>query len=141
MEDVKHELFQKDCCEQNGERRNDFVKMKKSNLIVIGLIILLLGILVFSGRKQTGDVKEDVFEGVITNTNLEPRVLDGIGVYDRSCNPVENGLTQCDAGIKTEEGLLNFKYKHDMHAQGCLDQGQKLKVEVFAGGGAKVTRL
>lgn len=82
--------------------------MKKSNLIVIGLIILLLGILVFSGRKQTDNVKEDVFEGVITNMNLEPRVFDGIGVYDRSCNPVENGLTQCDAGIKTEAGLLNF---------------------------------
>ncbi len=108
----------------------------------MGTIILFLGILVFSGRKQTGNaIKEDIFEGIITNVNLEPKVLDGTGVYDRSCNPVENGLTQCDAGIKTEAGLLNFNYKHDMHAQGCLDQGQKLKVEVFADGRAKVTRL
>ena len=37
--------------------------------------------------------------------------LEGKGVYDRSCNPVENGLTQCDAGIQTEKGF-KIKARH-----------------------------
>ncbi len=116
--------------------------MKKSGLIIVGLLIILFGILAFSARKPTGNViKEDVFEGVITNMELEPQVLDGVGVYDRSCNMIGGGLTNCDAGIQTEKGLLNFNYKHDMSVQPCIDEGQKLKVEVFADGKAKVTRL
>ena len=116
--------------------------MKKSSLIVIGLLVIFFGMLAFSARKPTGNViKEDIFEGAITNIQLEPQVLDGTGVYDRSCKSVENGLAQCDAGIQTEEGLLNFNYKHNMQAQKCIDQGQNLKVEILEGNKARVTRL
>ena len=117
--------------------------MKASVWIIIGVVILLGFVLV--GTFKTGSVvkdvvKEEVFEGTITNLNLEPSTLEGTGVYDRSCNPVENGLTQCDAGIQTEKGLLNFNYKHQMHSQPCIDQGDKLTVEVLENGKARVTR-
>lgn len=116
--------------------------MKTGSIIITILIIALVGVLVFSAKKPTGNViKEDVFEGVITNMKLEPQVLDGFGVYDRSCNMISGGLTNCDAGIQTEKGLLNFNYKHDMVAQPCIDEGQKLKVEILEGDKARVTRL
>lgn len=116
--------------------------MKKSSLIIIGLLIVLFGMIVFSARKPTGNViKGDVFEGIITNMDLQPQVLDGTGVYDRSCNSIDGGLSQCDAGIQTERGLINFNYKHNMAVQGCIDQGQKLKVEILEGNKARVTRL
>lgn len=93
-------------------------------------------------KKSTGNtIKDDVFEGKVTNMELSPGSYSGTGVYDRTCRPVENGLTQCDGGIQTEAGLINFEYKHDMHMQQCIDSGQKLNVEVFADGTAKVTRL
>ena len=114
----------------------------KSGIIAIILIIALIGLIVIAQFKTGNSVKEDnVFEGVITNMNLEPQILDGEGVYDKSCNPIENGLSQCDAGIQTEKGLLNFNYKHDMHAQPCLDKGQTLKVEILEGGKAIVRRI
>ena len=117
--------------------------MKITNLIIIvGIISLIILGFVNLNKKQTGNViKEDVFEGVITNMDLEPSVLDGTGVYDRTCKMIENGLSQCDAGIQTEKGLLNFNYKHNMNLQGCIDSGQKLKVEILADNKARVTRL
>ena len=118
-------------------------KMKTGSIIIIVLVIALIGLFAYSSLRTTGNsVKtgEDVFEGRITNFNIKPETLDGTGVYDRSCNPVESGLTQCDAGIQTEKGLLNFNYKHNMHMQRCIDSGDKLKVEILEGGKAKVTR-
>ena len=115
--------------------------MKKTIIIIIALVFVIAGIFVLGAKNPTGNViKEDVFEGIITNMNLEPQVLDGTGVYDRTCKMIENGLSQCDAGIQTEKGLLNFNYKHNMDMQGCIDAGQKIKIEVFANGKAKVTR-
>ena len=120
--------------------------MKKSSILIIAMLIILIGFVAFSALRNTmGNtgrvIKEDVFEGIITNADLEPGIYDGTGVYDRSCNPVENGLTQCDAGIQTEKGLLNFNYKHFMHSQPCIDQGDRLKLEILADGKARVTRL
>lgn len=112
----------------------------KSITIIILAIVILVGLVLFGILKTGNAIKEDVFTGEITNLKLEPIVLEGIGVYDRSCNPVEDGLTQCDAGIQTEKGLLNFNYKHYMHSQACIDSGDKLKVEIFADGTAKITR-
>lgn len=118
--------------------------MKKSGLIIITIIVLvaLFGILLLRAGKPTGNViAGDVFEGIITNMNLQPQVLDGKGVYDKSCLAVDSGLTQCDAGIQTEKGLLNFNYKHNMHAQKCIDDGDNLRVEILEGGKAIVTRI
>ncbi len=118
--------------------------MKTGTFILILAIVLLVGLMII-GKFRTGNVvspiAKDVFEGKITNMNLEPEIFDGEGVYDRTCKMIENGLSQCDAGIQTEKGLLNFNYKHDMNAQRCLDAGQKLKVEVLANNQARVTRL
>lgn len=127
-------------------KRGVVVNMKSGTFIILLLIALLVGLMIF-GSFRTGnsnsikEVRGDVFEGVITNINLEPQVLDGTGVYDKSCLSVENGLSQCDAGIQTEKGLLNFNYKHNMNMQKCLDNGQKLKVEILADNQARVTRL
>jgi len=116
--------------------------MKKSGLIMIIALVLLFGILMLKAGKPTGNaVNGDVFNGIITNTNLQPQVLEGKGVYDRSCNPIENGLTQCDAGIQTEKGLLNFNYKHNMHAQACIAEGDRLEVQVLESNKAVVRRI
>ena len=119
--------------------------MKKSILIIIGLLVIILfGMLVFSARKPTPTgnvVREDVFEGTITNMDLEPIILEGMGVYDRSCNMVGNGLTQCDAGIQTEKGLLNFNYKHNMAVQGCIAEGDKLEIQILENNKAMVRRI
>ncbi len=113
--------------------------------LILGIIVLavLVAAVVYANvSKATGNViQEDVFEGRITNMQLEPAVLDGEGVYDRSCNMVGNGLTQCDAGIQTEKGLLNFNYRHNMNIQPCISEGDKLKVEILdTDGSARVTR-
>jgi len=117
--------------------------MKAINIFLIVIVVLALISLAAYGKfKVTGNVvsKQDIFEGTITNMQLSPQTLEGTGVYDRSCNPVESGLTQCDAGIQTESGLLNFNYKHEMHMQECIDEGDKLKIEILEGGKAKVIR-
>ena len=117
--------------------------MKTGNIIMVILAIALIGLLAYSSLRKTGNsinTGGDVFEGVITNMNLSPQTLDGTGVYDRSCNPIENGMSQCDAGIQTSVGLLNFNYKHNMGMQACIDKGQILKVEILEGNEARVTR-
>ena len=54
---------------------------------------------------------------------------------------IGNGLSQCDAGIQTEKGLLNFNYKHNMDLQPCIAEGDNLKVEILEGGKVIVTRI
>ena len=118
--------------------------MKIENLIIIALITALLGLIAYSSLRATGNsvkIDANMFEGVITNMNLEPSIIEGVGVYDRSCNMIGNGLTNCDAGIQTEKGLLNFNYKHNMQKQPCIAEGDRLKVEIFEENKARVTRL
>ena len=114
--------------------------MKINTIVIVLAIVVIIGASLVGIFKTGNATKEDIFEGKITNLELEPMILEGVGVYDRSCNPVENGLSQCDAGIQTEKGLLNFNYKHEMHSQPCIDNGDQLKVEIFADGTAKVIR-
>jgi len=119
-------------------------KMKTKTIFIV-LGILLIGMMIFGSFKTGKAVKEDVngdsFKGVITNMKLEPQTLDGRGVYDKTCNMVEDGLTQCNAGIQTEEGLLDFSYKHHMDVQKCIADGDNLQVEILEGGEAIVTRI
>lgn len=117
----------------------------KSSIIIIVLVIALVGLIAYSSLRTTGNsvrTNDDVFEGVITNMKIEPGKLSGVGVYDRSCNMIGNGLTNCDAGIQTEKGLLNFNYKHNMQMQPCIAEGDKLEVEILdSEGNARVKRL
>jgi len=116
----------------------------KTKTIFIALGILLIGMMIYGSFKNgdaSDELNKDSFKGVITNIELEPQEIDGEGVYDRSCNMIGGGLTQCDAGIQTELGLLNFNYKHNMAMQPCIDEGDKLRVEILDGGEAIVRRL
>ncbi len=119
--------------------------MKTGTLIIIVLISILAGMMIFGSFKTGNVIKEDAnansFKGVITNMKLEPQKIDGKGVYDKSCNMIGSGLTQCDAGIQTEKGLLNFNYKHNMAIQPCIAEGDNLQVEILEGGEAIVTRV
>lgn len=117
--------------------------MKSETMIIAVLVIALIGLLAYPSLKATGDsvkLDKNVFEGIITNMNLEPQIFEGTGVYDRSCNMIGGGLTNCDAGIQTEKGLLNFNYKHNMNIQPCISEGENLEVEILEGGKARVTR-
>ena len=117
----------------------------KTKTIFIVLGILLVGMMIIGSFKTGNVIKEDAdknsFKGVITNMKLEPQTLEGKGVYDKSCNMIGDGLTQCDAGIQTEKGLLNFNYKHNMDLQPCIAEGDNLKVEILEGGKVIVTRI
>lgn len=118
--------------------------MKNTTIILIIILLSLVGFIIYGSFKTENSIKEikaDVFTGKITNINLSPGNYSGTGAYDRTCRPVESGLTQCDGGIQIEQGIINFEYKHNMMEQGCIDVGQNFNVEVFADGTAKVTRI
>ncbi len=80
----------------------------------------------------------DAFAGSLTDgvgssepAEADPGTYEGVVVYDRSCEPVGDGLTGCDAGIETQElGTVNFYYEHDMHQKPCLVPDQSVVFEV-----------
>lgn len=85
--------------------------------------------------------KTEIFTGKITNMDLAPGIYQGTGVYDKSCLDAGAGMTECDGGIKTDKGVLNFHYKHNMAVLPCIAPGDGLVVEVLdSEGNAKVTR-
>ena len=114
------------------------------------VIVLVAGIGFFAMEslkpKATGfatglSQKTELFTGKITNMNLEPGTYEGTGVYDKSCIDSGAGLTECDGGIKTDKGVLNFHYKHNMAILPCIAPGDGLVVEVLdSEGNARVTR-
>lgn len=114
------------------------------------VIVLVAGIGFFAIQslkpKATGFAtalpgKAEIFTGKITNMNLEPGIYEGTGVYDKSCLDAGAGMTECDGGIKTDKGVLNFHYKHNMAILPCIAPGDGLVVEILdSEGNAKVTR-
>ncbi|MBI5392124.1 hypothetical protein HZB00_03935 [Candidatus Woesearchaeota archaeon] len=110
--------------------------------IIIFIIILLLsgGAYLFLGKKSantpTGNAvitaRGDIFSGKISNKAVEPGIINGFGVYDKSCIMGNDGLTSCDAGIQTKEyGLLNFKYRHNMQQEPCIAPKDALLVKIL----------
>ena len=62
---------------------------------------------------------------------VEPGIYEGVIVYDRSCKPVGDGLTGCDAGIEQSKlGPVNFYYEHDMNEKPCLEPEQQVVFKV-----------
>ena len=110
----------------------------------VAALVLFVSAIVYANLKNTSTgnvIKEDVFEGIITNMELSPGILEGEGVYDKTCQMAGNGMIQCDGGIQTEKGLLNFEYTHNMDKQPCISPGDKLKVEILENNKARVTRI
>lgn len=106
-----------------------------------------------NGNATTGDIlnknpnditpQGTLFQGSITNKNVEPMKLMGIGEYDRNCVSVARGLTNCHGGIKTAKyGVLDFNYVHDMAKEPCIAPGQELVVTILdSSGKATVQRV
>lgn len=96
-----------------------------------------------SGNGEALKASGDLFEGKITNKNVEPMKLEGVGVYDRNCVSVEGGLTNCHAGIRTSKyGVIDFNYVHDMAKKPCIASGQNVVVTILdSGGKATVQRV
>ncbi len=121
--------------------------MKKSNKLLAGVTLALIAILAIPALYMPGNSAApagDIFQGMITN--LKPgyeNKFAGIGIYDRNCVTNQNGLTSCEAGIRTEGyGDLNFKYSHYMASEPCIFPGQNLMVEILSPEGkANVQRL
>lgn len=129
--------------------------VKKMVIISLAIIaILVLGTVLtlylpktgYSTSTQTPEANpSNIFSGKITNSEVSLGSIEGITTYDRGCNTVDaNGLTECDAGIKTDQyGELNFHYKHNMNIQPCLDMygPEKVIVDILdSNGDAKITR-
>lgn len=121
-------------------------------LVIIGVV---LGVAVANKQGGTGNVIGDsslqgtdqlkVFQGRITNTiKLSPGRLEGMAVTDKGCGGVGGGLVECNTDIETNQGSINFIYRHNMNIQPCLAMSGKEKVIVDildADGNAKVTRI
>ncbi len=127
-------------------------KNKIIGFVIIGLLIGggILSVALFKSPSPTGRaitevnkevLKGDIFKGKITNSKVEASTLKGIGVYDKSCKMGTDGLTTCDAGIKTEQyGVLNFNYRHNMQQQPCLAPNDILEIRIRSDGTAEVQR-
>ena len=127
---------------------------KKTSIVIA--LIALVGIAyaiwaagTLKNDTPTGDATTNVvangilFEGKITNKNVEPMTIEGVGVYDRNCVMMSNGLTNCHGGIKTDKyGVLDFNYQHDMAKEPCIAPNEKLVVTILdSAGNAKVQKL
>ena len=117
--------------------------IKDFGVVLVVLSVLLVLVFYLAVIRSPSVPKGDLFKGTITNIKVSPGNLSGIGVYDKTCVRVENGLTRCDAGIKTEKyGVLNFNYIHNMAIEPCIASGNKLKVEILdSNGTARVQRI
>jgi len=129
-----------------------YLKMKRKKFVftIEGFIILMLlvailslSLIVYSKNLKDSPVqKVNFFKGKITNIKTIPGNLSGIGVYDKTCKAIGNGLTECDAGIKTEKyGVLNFNYIHNMAVESCITSGDKIEIEILKDGTARIWRM
>lgn len=108
------------------------------------LFIALFSVISATGwqqaKAQSNEVVE-IFSGKIDQPRLKNLVLTGDIAYDRNCISVEDGLTQCDTGVKTEKyGTINFNYKHKMSEKACLFNGDKVLLKIKENGNAFVIR-
>ncbi len=119
-------------------------------LVVVGIV---LGIAVANRQGASGNVVADsslqgvdplkVFQGKITNAKLSPGRLEGVSLTDKGCYGVGSGLVECNTDIQTNQGSVNFIYKHNMNIQPCLSMYGKENVIVDildADGNARVIR-
>lgn len=133
---------------------------KKKTLFLGVFLVVVLTVVFFSSSEKNGEgeisvkVSEkfanidlsteprgSVFQGFVTDTQVDPGVIKGVGVYDRSCIDIGGGLTRCDGGIDTDEyGLLNFNYTHNMHIDPCISPGELFTVEIINESGSAVVR-
>jgi len=134
----------------------EVVNMAKGIVIFLALVVIgiVLGVAVANKGGTTGNVVASsslqqgadqlkVFEGKITNAKLPPGRLEGVSLTDKGCYGVGGGLVECNTDIETNQGSINFIYKHNMNIQPCLSMYGKEPVIVDiidANGNAKVTR-
>jgi len=117
----------------------DMKKLLLNAFLIAGLSALMTGRAV--AHIQGGPDDVDLFDGHITNQQLNPKTLFGKIVYDRNCVSVGDGQTNCDAGVKVEgREVLNFNYIHDMSAKSCLISDQKLMLKITSQHKAVVVR-
>ena len=118
-------------------------------LIIVGVI---LGVALINKQSATSNIvagsssQKDqlkVFQGRITNAKLPVGRLEGVAVTDKGCYGAGGGLVECNTDIETNQGSINFIYRHNMDIQPCLSMLGKEKVIVDildTDGNAKVTR-
>ncbi len=108
-------------------------KFSVLSTLVIFVFAISFGVFGFQGiAYDTSNPKGDIFKGRISNWNFDgEEQIEGIAVYDRNCVTGLDGMTNCDAGIRTKEfGVLNFDYTHNMALKPCLSPGQKVAVDI-----------
>jgi len=115
--------------------------MKNFKWTSLILAIAVLPLMGFPSVQPETDGIVDIFSGTIDNSKLQNSVFLGYIVYDRNCKSIENGLTRCDTGVKTEDnGVINFNYTHKMSEQACLLGGDKVLLKVKKGRNAYIIR-
>lgn len=117
------------------------IKMKHIKWSTLLFVLALSPLLGFRAAGPEVEDIVDIFNGTINQPDLEQVTLLGSITYDRNCIPVDGGLTQCDAGVKTEEyGVINFNYTHNMSEEPCLIDGNKVLLKVRKDQQASVVR-
>ena len=124
--------------------KKEIFKSERAFIFLLIIIILSLIFVLYLGNEKNSPVsKIDLFKGNITNLKTVPGNVSGVGVYDKTCKSIGDGLTMCNAGIKTEKyGVLNFNYVHNMAIEPCIVSGDKLQIEILdSKGTARVKRI
>lgn len=120
------------------------VKKKSNDGIIFGLgftllFSLIIALIVLSPPPQTLNDGRDYFYGRLLEGQLTSSI-SGTVLADTNCKPAPNGLTNCIAIIRADDGrTLRFNYEHDMMTQSCLDSGERVIVE-YVEGGIRVAR-
>lgn len=115
--------------------------MKKTIWAIVLLGVVALSAMAFLKKAPEPRSEVEIFNGKIDHPILNGAILLGNITYDRNCESVGNGLTNCDAGVKTEKyGVINFNYVHNMSKHPCLVSGDKVLLKVKVGQNAYVIR-
>jgi len=94
-------------------------------LAFIAVIAVGVSFTVFGGT----EVRGDVFEGTIINTDREGETM-GVVLADTDCRQTGGPMIlTCTAIIQEESGQeVHFKYTHDMSKQPCLSAGEDVRI-------------
>ena len=106
------------------------------------ITLILVGVIGFGGLLpgEQNKTRGDVFTGHIVNSPFVG-IVEGTVQADKDCSSADGMMYTCTAVIEQPGGTLYFHYTHNMHAQPCLAQGNRVLVSAQPNGAASVTRL
>jgi hypothetical protein len=113
------------------------------NILLVASIIVALVVGAFLGLSNLpseGGQNRGFFAGHLVNSQFVGSA-EGVVQADRDCQSPDGIAYTCTAVIDQAEGTIYFHYTHNMQAQPCLAQGERVLLAARQDGTAVVTRL